>query len=270
MKNIVINENLICQINIAIISNSQEEYEDNDSFSNKNYNMELEDNILTFSKFSNICYPNNYSFFELNDQYKGNKEILLNKNIKNNNFSNLNKKNLKLSIIDIMREKYITKNKIKIPNSKYINFVKDVNNYASLLDFKYYKQKLNLEDIYIIYQQQYKKEQKKYFRFTISVNYYSSDLEQSIQITYPFLVKIPKVFKMENYDINNSFEKEEEEEEEEEEDKKIVENIVYSNYINNDNSSNTSSNEFNDNSDIESDYELENIIVSNNKNLFKL
>lgn len=287
----LIDESKIFLINIAVMSNvslSNEEYYNTDDYCSKNYTMELEDSIVTFDKFSQLCYPNNYSFFELNDQYKRNTDFLLNKNIKQNSFSNLNKQNLKLSIIDVMREKYITKNKTKIPSYKYINFIKDVNNYASLLDFKYYKQKLNLEDVYILFQQQYKKEQKEYFRFTIAVNYYSNDLEENIEVIYPFLVKIPNNFKIENYNVEIEIPEEilqeevkmnHEPEVQYKEDEKIIENIVYSNYINNNDNMNNdettvSSSEFIDDNNSEFDYGVDNLISnitkSNINNRFEL
>jgi len=211
-KNLEINECYILQIPIAYISNNKNDIVNIEN--DKTNTIELADNYLTFEKFTNLFYGNNYHYFEINSQYKGTEEFLINKKIKNYNTS-LIKKNVKLSIIDIMSEKYISKNKTKIPNHKYINFIKDVTNYSSLLDFKFYNQRLTLEDVSIIYQQQYKKNKKQFFRFTITVNYYSVDLEENINIISSFLTKIPNRFKFGK--INDSDDEEEEEEKEEEE-----------------------------------------------------
>ena len=120
-----------------------------------------------------------------------------------------------------------------------------MNNYNTIFDFKIHNKFLNLDDVIMIYNHQFNKNKKSLFRFKIFTNYYSEDLDESLTMSFNYLVEIPKNFDIQNYEVNVP--------------KKIVEkvaveeNIVYSNY----NSNNKAvyddlEKEFNDDSENES------------------
>jgi hypothetical protein len=187
MSGFKIDEFYIYQIPIAILSNSENEY---NTTNEKKHTLDLEDTLISFDKFTELFYKNMYSFFELNDQYKGDQSFSINKNIKNLTPSFFKKTSI-LSIVDIMSENYIAKNKTKLPHNKYMNLIKEVNYYSSLLDYKNYKQSLSLEDIYSIFSLQTNIKNKTHFRFVVTANYYSSDLQENIDLNLGYLVEIP-------------------------------------------------------------------------------
>jgi hypothetical protein len=125
-------------------------------------------------------------------------------------------------LIDIITNKFITNKKMKINETSKLFFIKDINNYKSLLDFKVYNKFLNFDEIHGIYKQQFNKNNKKYFRFKIYANYYSDVLDESLTMAFNYLVEIPKNFSQHHSEANVSEEVADEVADEE--------NIVYSNY----------------------------------------
>lgn len=224
MSGFKLQESNIFQIPIAILSNSENEY---DSLIEKRHVLDLEDTVLSFNKFIDLFYKNNYSYFELNEQYKGEEYLNINRNTKNNKFNFLKKKSM-MSVVDIMNENYIYKNKTKIPQNKYMNLIKEVNYSYSLFDYKNYKHTLGLDDIYSIFTKN-ENSDLTHFRFIITANYYSNDLKDGVDINLGYLVEIPTnmlqiISEEPVISVNNEFLNEENSVE------NNVENMTYSNY----------------------------------------
>jgi len=247
-KSFSLDESLIIQLPVAYLGNSEKSIFDNDI-------VEFGDVRLSFDKFLTLFYNNNYKFFELNEQFSKIDELLIdNKIIKNSKSNTTNK----VYLIDIITNKFITNKKMKINDTSKLFFIKDINNYKSLLDFKVYNKFLNFDEIHGIYKQQFNKNNKKYFRFKIYTNYYSDVLDESLTMAFNYLVEIPKNFIQQNYVASVS-----EEFTHEEVAVAPEENIVYSIYHSNnaevyDDLENELENEFNDDS-----VSLSNISLSN-------
>jgi hypothetical protein len=93
----------------------------------------------------------------------------------------------------------------------------------------------------MIYDHQFNKNKKKFFRFKIFTTYYSESLDESLTMCFNYLVEIPKKFDIQNYEANVS------------QKVAVEENIVYSNYnSNNKEVYNDLEKEFNDDSENES------------------
>jgi len=214
-KSLSLDESLIMQLPVAYLGNSEKSLFDNDV-------IEFGDVRLSFDKFLSLFYNNNYKFFELNEQFSKFDELLIdNKRIKNSKSKSTNK----VYLIDIITNKFITNKKMKISETSKLFFIKDINNYKSLLDFKVYNKFLNFDEIHGIYKQQFNKNNKKYFRFKIYANYYSDVLDESLTMAFNYLVEIPKNFSQHHYEANVSEVASESFSEVADE-----ENIVYSNY----------------------------------------
>lgn len=211
-KSLSLDESLIMQFPVAYLGNSEKSLFDNDV-------IEFGDVRLSFDKFLSLFYNNNYKFFELNEQFSKIDELLIdNKRIINSKSKSTNK----VYLIDIITNKFITNKKMKISDTSKLFFIKDINNYKSLLDFKVYNKFLNFDEIHGIYKQQFNKNNKKYFRFKIYANYYSDVLDESLTMAFNYLVEIPKNFSQHHSEANVSEEVADEVADEE--------NIVYSNY----------------------------------------
>ena len=214
-KSLPLDESLIMQLPVAYLGNSEKSIFENDV-------IEVGDVRLSFDKLLSLFYNNNYKFFELNEQFNKLDELLVdNKIIKNSKSKSTNN----VYLIDIITNKFITNKKMKISDTSKLFFIKDINNYKSLLDFKVYNKFLNFDEIHGIYKQQFNKNNKKYFRFKIYANYYSDVLDESLTMAFNYLVEIPKNFSHYHYEANVSKVASESFSEVVDE-----ENIVYSNY----------------------------------------
>jgi len=188
----ILNESIILPIPIAYLAN-------NEKLTNIDDIIEFNDVELSYDLFLNCFYDNNYKFFELNDQYNKLEELMIdNKKIKkleSKNFSN----GIKVYLIDIINSKFISNKKMKVNNISKISLIKDISRYNSLLDFKIYNNQLSLEDIYTFYRQHVNRNNKKYFRIKIITDYYSTDLDENVTMSFNFLVEIPKKYRTDDY-----------------------------------------------------------------------
>jgi hypothetical protein len=179
-------ENSIFQIPIAHLSNNEKIINDTNLF-------ELNDTEISLDLFKNCFYNNNYEYFELNTQYNDFDEFMIqNKTIKSQNMNIFNNQRPKIILMDIINNNFICNKKKKINDIIKVSFIKDINKYNSLFDFKIYNNHLNFNDIITIYNQDNNKINKKYFRFKIIATYYSVDLDESVSICFNYLVEIPK------------------------------------------------------------------------------
>ena len=221
-------ESNIFQLTIAYLSNNENAALDTDV-------IEFNDVEMSFEMFKNSFYHNNYEYFELNSQFTEVEELMIqNKTIRHFD-SKIFKNGTRLNLVDIVNNKFISNKKMKINDIKRLAFIKDINRYNSLLDFKIYKNYLNFDDIFTLFNQQVNKDTKKYFRFKVIANYYSDDLDESVTMSFNYLVPIDNVVEEPKAIV---------EEPKAVEPKAIVEvpkavvaentieNIVYSNYIN--------------------------------------
>jgi len=211
-------ERKIFQTTFADLANSDKSFIYNEV-------VEFKDIKMSFELFKHLFYDNNYTHFNLNDQYRYVNEISIdNKIIKEPSLYKNYVGGTKVNIIDILTLKYIENKKTKLDEITKIALVKDFNRYNTLLDFKIYKNHLGLDDILNLFSQYYNKNKKKYFRFKIKTTYYSIDLDESITMYFNYLVKIPKNINSKKSTSDNDFFDELDMNNE-------VENIVYSNYI---------------------------------------
>ena len=195
-------EKSIIEINISCISNHENPISIDKI-------IDFDDVKISLDLFKNCFFENNYEFFELNTQFTNNEEFLIhNKTIKNCDFKFMKYKTNKNSVfsisgvstqrtnkvilIDIMSNKFISNKKTKINDIKKISFIKDINKYNSLFDFKIHISHLCFDDIISIYNQHPNKNNKKYFRFKIIAIYYSNELDESLSMCFNYLVEIPK------------------------------------------------------------------------------
>jgi hypothetical protein len=192
-KNFEILERNIFPLTVAFLTNSEQSTYDEKSV------IDFQDEHITFNMLQDVFFDNNYGFFELNSQFFGSEELMiLNKTLKNddqtimkilniNNFKRTNKVNL----MDMLINKFITNKKIQINNVLKISFIKDINKYKSLYDFKIYNQFLNFDDVVSCLYQTNNKDNKTHLRIKIIANYYSVDLNEEINMGFNFLVEIP-------------------------------------------------------------------------------
>ena len=232
-------ESKIFQITIANLANVDKPLIDTDF-------IELNDVNISLDIFKNCFYNNNYKYFEFNPQFQDLEALKIhNKTIKFSNFKNY-KNGTKIDLDEIMSYKYIKNKKMKVNDIAKLSFMKEISNFNSLLDFNIYNSNLGFDNILAIFDKQYNKKTKKYFRFKIKANYYSIDFDETLSIYFNFLVKVPKKNKVsddssisdsesdfESVDTSNSDESVSETYNENE-------NIVYSNYIRKINKSNFS------------------------------
>lgn len=220
-------ESNIFQLTIAYLSNNDNAAVDTDV-------IEFNDVEMSFELFKNSFYHNNYEYFELNSQFTEVEELMIqNKTIRHFD-SKIFKNGTRLNLVDIVNNKFISNKKMKINDIKRLAFIKDINRYNSLLDFKIYKNYLNFDDIFTLFNQQVNKDTKKYFRFKVIANYYSDDLDESVTMSFNYLVPVdnvvdvPKAIEPKAVEVPKAIV---------EVPKAVVaentiENIVYSNYIN--------------------------------------
>jgi len=190
-------EKNILEINVSTLSNS-----DND-FGNVNNEdvLDFHDIPISLELFKNSFFDNNYGFFELNTQYSNYEEFAISdKFIKNSEFKFMkNKKRTnKVMLIDVISNKFICNKKTKINDIKKINFIKDINKYNSLFDFKIHINHLSFDDIISIYNQHPNKNNKHYFRFKIRAIYYSNQLDENVALSFNFLAKIQNLETLSN------------------------------------------------------------------------
>jgi hypothetical protein len=222
-------EKNILEVIVSTLSNS-----DNDLNYDKNDDIiEFHDIPISLDLFKNSFFDNNYGFFELNTQYSNYKEFAIcDKIIKNSEFKFMkNKKRTnKVMLIDIISNKFICNKKTKINDIKKINFIKDINKYNSLFDFKIHINHLSFDDILSIYNQHPNKNNKHYFRFKIRAIYYSNQLDENVTLSFNFLTKIQNLETLSN-DVTDTLTKNNHTYEDNESNESN-ENIVYSNYKN--------------------------------------
>jgi len=216
-KDIYLFESSVLPISVAYLGNTDKSTLDNDV-------IDFEDVNLSYENFIYLFFDNNYHFFHVNEQFSKHEDLLIdNKIIKNMKAKSTNK----LFLIDLITNKFIKNKKLKLNENLRLNLIKDMNNYNTIFDFKIHNKFLNLDDVIMIYNHQFNKNKKSLFRFKIFTNYYSEDLDESLTMSFNYLVEIPKNFDIQNYEVNVP--------------KKIVEkvavapeeNIVYSNYNSN-------------------------------------
>ena len=179
-------EYAIYPVVIASLANNSEHY-----YKDATELIEFVDIPITFRSFISFFYENNGGQFEINTQYRYSNELLFSdKSIKplvNNNYMNYN-----LTTIDIIKDQFINNKKTKIPDGKYLSFVRDISKYNSILDYKIYVSKLNLNDVLNLFSTHYSKNNKTHFRFKIITNYYSHDLDESASFCLNYLCEIPE------------------------------------------------------------------------------
>jgi hypothetical protein len=139
-KQLEILEGRIFQLTVAYLSNNEK------TTYNHKETVELNDVEITFEMMKEFFYDNNFGFFEISDQFANSDELMiLNKTIKNYEHSLIKilrvdnfkiKNENRINLIDILNNKFISNKKVKINNVSKISFIKDVNNYNSLYDFK--------------------------------------------------------------------------------------------------------------------------------------
>jgi len=207
-------EKNILEIYVSYLSNSENAIPSSDI-------IQFEDINITLDMFKSCFFDNNYEFFELNNQFSEYEEFLIhNKTIKNGDFKfmkyktnknsdlpssnsgNVLKRTNKVILIDIMSNKFICNKKMKINDIKKIAFIKDINKYNSLFDFKIYNHHLSFDDIISIYNHHPNKNNKNYFRFKIITSYYSNELDETISVCFNYLVETPKEYNTNLIDIN--------------------------------------------------------------------
>jgi len=179
-------ESNIFQLTIAYLSNNENAALDTDV-------IEFNDVEMSFEMFKNSFYHNNYEYFELNSQFTEVEELMIqNKTIRHFD-SKIFKNGTRLNLVDIVNNKFISNKKMKINDIKRLAFIKDINRYNSLLDFKIYNNHLTIDDIFTTFNQHVDKDTKKYFRFKIIANYYSDDLDESVTMSFNYLVPTDNV-----------------------------------------------------------------------------
>jgi hypothetical protein len=194
-KNEVLESN-ICQLTIAYLSNIEKANYDKDKEI-----IEFNDEKITFEMLNEYFFDNNFRSFEVNEKYADSDDLMiLNKTIKNYEPSvmkilrvdNFKLNSNRMNFIDILSNKFISNKKVKIDPISKISFIKDVNKYNSLYDFKIYNQFLSLNDIISYLYQNCNKDEKTHIRIKIIANYYSVELNEEINMSFNFLVEIPR------------------------------------------------------------------------------
>jgi hypothetical protein len=192
-KKLEILERNIFPLTVAFLSNSEQSTYDEKSV------IDFHDEHITFNMLQDFFFDNNYGFFELSPQFSGSNELMiLNKTLKNDdqtimkilNIDNFKRTN-KVNLMDMLINKFITNKKIQINNVLKISFIKDINKYKSLYDFKIYNQFLNFNDVVSCLYQTNNKDNKTHLRIKIIANYYSDVLNEEINMGFNFLVEIP-------------------------------------------------------------------------------
>jgi hypothetical protein len=224
----------IIQVNLALLSNVSDA---NNEISN---DIELDDKEITWEKFITYFYNNTEHYFEINPQFRNEDDLLLTRASKKNHNFSFNKNN-SFNIVDSIKKKYIEQNLKNVPSNNHIKYFKDITNFKSLTDFKYYQSSFHLEDIYNFFQNYYNNVNKKFFRFKFFCNYNSNELGVDYYFTYNLLVKIPSEFisNVEKINKNVTYNIEEKVVEEKVVEEKVVEekvveektNLVYSKYL---------------------------------------
>lgn len=188
-------ESNIFQLTVAYLANSEKSNYNEDDL------IDFDDEHVTIEMLKDYFFDNNFGFFEINQQYSCTDELMiLNKTIKNCETTVMNilnvdkfKPNLnRMNFIDIIYNKFISNKKVKVDNVSKISFIKDVNKYNSLFDFKIYNQCLKLNDVISCLYQTNNKNNKTHLRLKVIANYYSEHLNEEVNMGFNFLVEIPK------------------------------------------------------------------------------
>jgi hypothetical protein len=192
---LIIHETQIIQLIIANLANNDLDLLQYDELIEY---YDTNDTKIKFDHFINLFFDNNTHSFEINDQYRYSPELLINNKIIRSLFKNYTHNNL--TILDIIKTQHIKNKKIKISESKSLSLISHINKHNSLFDFKIYKSTLSLDDILYIFNNKPNKNNKKYFRFKIIVNYHYNDINENVSICFNYLTKIPASFKSKKID----------------------------------------------------------------------
>jgi hypothetical protein len=192
---------------------------------------ELNDIKLSLKTFELLFYDNKYNYLKINDQFRhSNNFCIKNKMLKHSAHRNYHS-NIKFNLVNVLINTYLDNKKKKINDITTLYLTKETEKYNSILDFNILESYLTFNDIFDIYSENNKHNDKKYLRLKMVIHYHSLILDESINIGCNYLVKIPKKYRL-NKDEGDESDCESDESDDESDHESDDDNIVYSNYNN--------------------------------------